>query len=144
MRTSLLNSLAGALLLALPFVLMPNGLGAQQAQACTAELSPQELDAGQSAVQVTANFSEDIGAVSGIQAAEGSGVTLTSPETLRQIQMAREEDETDQPQPIEMAREGNRATLWLNLTEAQSGNHEVTVNGENGSCTGTITVEGGG
>lgn len=143
------ESLVSALTLALFLVLAPDGLAAQEQQEqemepqCTAEVVPQQIQAGHPAVRVALTLSEAIGPVSGLEAPEASGLAVASPEDLPRSEMANEEAEESTPSPIELGAEGNRVTLWLNTAEAVPGTHAVTLTGEQGSCAAEVTVAEG-
>lgn len=111
----------------------------QSQQECTAQLNPTEIAPGQAAVQVRAQLSGDVGAISSLKTPEESGLSLASPEDFAKQKMAREEGE--QPEPIQMADEGNGARVWLSTVGAQAGQHEVVLKGESGQCTARLTVE---
>lgn len=146
MRT-LVRTLSGiATALVLTLALHPGSVQAQEQsqqsqQECTAQLNPTEVALGQPAVRIQAQLSGDVGAVSSLGTPENSGLALASPEDFAKEKMAREEGE--QPEPIQMADQGNRAMVWLSTVGAQAGQHEVVLKGESGRCTAQLTVEDG-
>lgn len=101
---------------------------------CTAELAPAQVQSGEAAVSVTAVLSEQVGEVTGLEAAE-SGITIASPSDLPRTEMAAEES----PQPINLA-EGNSWTIWINTSQAAPGTYDVTFTGSEGTCQGQLTV----
>lgn len=108
-------------------------------QGCTAQLTPQEVAPGQSAVKLQAQLSQEVGAISSFMAANESGLALASPEDFAKENMSREEGE--QPEPIQMAAQGNAAVVWLNTTSAEPGEHRVVLRGNSGKCAATLTVK---
>lgn len=144
MRNESSKFLASVLVLALPFVVAAPASGQQPAanqEACMASFTPASVHAGQPAVQVTAKFSQSVGRVTDVKGSEGSGVSLTSKEGLGRVELSRNQDQDQTPQPIEMAQDMNSATIWLNLQKAQSGEQQITIEGADGNCTGTLTVK---
>lgn len=141
MRRSLMNSLLSVAALTLLLVGTPRLLAAQQQdqpQQCTAQALPESVPAGQAAVQVTFTLSEDVGVIAGLQAPEGSGIKLASPEDLPRQEMANPDVA---PEPIEMSQEQpNVAILWLNTTEAAAGALTVTLTSEDHTCVAQLTV----
>lgn len=142
---SLVRALSGIVAaMALTLAFHPGPVQAQEQeggaqQECTAELSPKQIAPGQAAVPVEARLSEDVGVVSSFRAAEESGLALASPEDFAKEKMTREEGE--QPEPIQMADQGNRAQIWLNTAEAETGQHAVVLEGASGRCTAQLTVK---
>lgn len=117
----------GAMLtLAAAVALMPSSAIAQAPTptatsdvACTAEVSPAQVETGSEAVQVTVTFSEKIGTVTQL---ESDGITLASPMDVPRAPMAAE----DQPRtPIHMGADETRWTFWLNTAEAEEGTHTL-------------------
>ena len=112
------------LLLALPLV----GTGSSQVVLaspveafpgeCELELRPAEVPRGDVRVTVVARLSEDIGEVTGATAQDRSGVEVAAA----------------QPGPDRHVR------LTLNTTEANEGEWQVTVSGEQGECSGQLRV----
>lgn len=110
-----------------------------QQNACTAQVSPASVQVGQKAVQVEATLSQSVGVIKTVDAGD-SGIALASAADLPKSEMARSEKDGE-PQPIQMAAEGNSATLWLNTSSAKAGDQHLTLQGEKGSCTAQLTVE---
>lgn len=149
MRRMPVTSLTGLLLIVQPFSSTGSTAGAQEPSdsipACTVQVAAHTLDAGLSAVRVWAYFSRDIGRVHTLHASEESGIVLASPELLERIRVAESVDpETGSGEiaSIAMGPEPRSARLWLNLFEAVPGEHEITVEGERGRCTGILRVDG--
>lgn len=142
MRTLVRSVSAVATALLLTLALQPSSVQAQEQsqQECSAQLSPTEVSSGEAAVRVQAQLSKDVGAVSSLKTPEGSGLSLASPEDFAREKMAREEGE--QPEPIQMASQGNQARIWLNTVGAQAGQHEVVLQGKSGQCTAQLSVKG--
>jgi len=111
-------------------------------EACTVTLAPEKVDAGLAAVRVEAFLSEAIGTITDLETAEESGIVLTSPERLERIQLGRSGPDGQRPRSIEMARETDRAVVYLNLVKARPGSYSITMEGQRGSCRGTLTVNG--
>lgn len=122
---------AAAAAFALSFVASPIA-----AQECTAELSPAEIESGAAAVEVAVTLSQPVGAVSGVQAAPGSGIAVASPGDVPRTDMAAEEE----PQPIEMGASEDSWTVWLNTTAASPGVYRVAFTGTAGQCEGEVVV----
>lgn len=124
--------------------LVAGSVGAQevpepQLEACTAELSPAEVQAGSAAVEVTATLSEAPGPVTAVEAAPASGIALASPADLPRADMAADEAE-EAPQPIAMGDAANSWTVWLNTANAAPGRYQLTFNAGTASCQGEIIV----
>lgn len=139
MCSSIQTHLSRALFLTLVVALVPSTVSAQ-AQ-CEAQLTPAEVPAGEAAFQVTAQISEDVGAISTVQPASESGLAMASPEDIPRADLAAGDEA---PRPVTMAMEGNSATIWLNSEEAQAGTYEVLLQGEAGSCIAEVSVAAGG
>jgi hypothetical protein len=148
MRTTMKHASAGFLALALSALLVPaavqaqeEGQQAQQQQECSAQVTPEAVEPGQSAVRVKAKLSSSVGQVQGFKAAGESGVTPADPADIgKKTGMTREEGQQP-PQPVEMAAEDQTsAILWLNTEDASAGDHQVTLQGQNGTCSATVTV----
>ncbi len=144
MRKSLMNSLFPVAALALLLVGTPRLVAAQEQtepQQCTAQALPELVQAGQAAVRVTFTLSEDTGVIDGLQAPEGSGIEVASPEDLPKQDMANPDMP---PKPIEMSREQpNVAILWLNTNAAQAGAYVLTLTSEEHTCVAQLTVSEG-
>ena len=158
MRSTPKHALPLALLLAVPFALVPNAVMAQEAeaqeaeaqeadeiQACTAAVTPSQIPAGEAAVKVTVTFTEDFGAIDGLQAPEGSGLAIVSPEEVPMEELANSEEEAAAEAEEMVADEAagaNTFVVWLNSLEATAGTFDVTLIGENGTCTASVEVTG--
>lgn len=156
MRTTIEHASAGFLALALSALLVPAAVQAQeegqqaqqqqeqqqeQEQECSAQVTPEAVEPGQSAVRVKAKLSSSVGQVQGFQAVGESGVTPADPADIgEKTGMAREEEQQP-PQPVEMAAEDQTtAILWLNTEGASPGDHQITLQGQNGTCAATVSV----
>jgi hypothetical protein len=133
------------LLTLLPFALLgltSDSATAQQPEqelaACNATATPQQVQAGEVAAQVSVSLSQPVGQVDQFEAQGDAGLKLAEASDLPRTEMAAE---PEQPQPITMAG-ANQVTLWLNTEEAQPGSYEFTLRGSEGDCRGTITVGG--
>jgi len=123
---------AGAVLAVLAFT-VPTDLPANALEAapdaelntvpseCELTLRPAEIQRVPDAVPVRITLSEEIGEIQGVSLDERSRVKVEQVET---------------PSPAALV-------LTLLTEEAQEGEWTVTVSGEDGECTGTLTVEGG-
>lgn len=135
---TLSRSVAGLATLALALAIGTSQASAQEptlepAQ-CTAELAPAQVQGGEAAVALTVVLSEQVGEVTGLEAAD-SGITVASPGDVGRTEMAAEE----RPQPIDLA-EGNTWTIWVNTSQATPGTYDVTFTGSEGECQGQLTV----
>lgn len=146
MRTTTKQALSGFLALALSVIVLPGAADAQeqeaqQQQECTAQVNPEAVETGQSAVKVKATLASPVGQVRGFEA-PGSGLKPADPAEIgkKKTEMAREEEQQP-PQPVEMAA-GDQATviLWLNTEDASAGDHQVTLQGTDGTCAATVSV----
>ena len=166
MRNLTKATLPVAMTAALAFVLTPRAAHAQQAaehaakqQACTAQVVPSTVEAGQKAVQVQVKLSEKVGAIAKVA---GDEIQLASMADLPKAEMSRsekaetaektesaekggkgEKQESDSPKVVEMAAEGTSATLWLDTQKAKAGKQHVTLQGENGTCTASLEITSG-
>lgn len=131
----------------LPFAFTSVDLSAQVTEeqpevgVCQATVQPAQVTSGSPAARVSITLSQPIGEVSDFQAGEDSGLQLASEEDVRRVAMTAGGQEV---QPIEMANEQNRLTVWVNTADAQAGSHEFTLTGAEGECKGTITINPGG
>jgi hypothetical protein len=108
---------------------------------CAATVTPIEVPAGEIAQSIMVSLSEPIGNVTSFEADEETGLTLTAPEDLARVPLAAAGDQP--PRPIQMASEGNGATIWLNTVDAEPGEYEFSLVGADGSCHGSLTVAAG-
>ena len=128
--------------------LLASAANAQQAQAparpaapaaqCTAKATPVEVATGQNAVKLTFALSAPIGAVSGVQAPEGSGIAVAAATDIPREGLANADQAA---RPIELAAETNTLTLWIKTAGVKAGEFPLTLQGANGTCTGTVTVK---
>lgn len=88
---------------------------------CELTLRPAEVPQGPEAPVVRATLSEEIGEIRGVSVQERSQVQV---------------EEVEAPSP-------NVLVITLRTEEAEAGQWTVTVEGENGQCTGRLTVQGG-
>lgn len=148
MRATTKHAFSGLLALALTVLLVPMTADAQEQteeaaeqeqETCTAELNPNTVTPGEAAVRVQVTLSSSIGEIESVASGEEAGVGLAVPADIREkVEMAQEEGE--QPQPIQMASEGQNALVWLSTAEASPGTHQVALESAEGQCTGEITV----
>lgn len=134
------------LLTLLPFALL--GITSEQANAqlpeqeqmtsCNATATPQQVQAGETATQVSVSLSQPVGQIDEFEAQGDAGLKVAEASDLPRTEMAAE---AEQPEPIQMSG-ANQVTLWLNTEEAQPGSYEFTLTGSEGDCRGTITVGG--
>lgn len=140
MSTRMKRIFPASLALALALALAPQAADAQERsqQECTVEVRPQQIQAGQPAVSVTARLTSGIGEIESLESKDG-GLALATPEDLQQTEMART-TESERPQPVRMSRTGNQATVWLNTEDAGAGTHRFSLTGADGECSGRIEV----
>lgn len=123
------------------FAAAPAGLNAQDpSPQCEATIAPGQLSVGETATRVTISMSLPIGPIMGIEASEGSGIALSSPADLPRTQLAAGEGP---PRPIRMGDAPNTWDVWLNLSEAEEGTHEIMFQSESGTCSAEITIGAG-
>lgn len=147
MRATTKHALSGLLALALTVLLVPMAADAQEQteetaeqETCTAELNPSTVTPGEAAVRVQVALSSSIGEIESVVSGEEAGVRLADPADIQEkVGMAQEEGE--QPQPVQMASEGQNALVWVSTAEASAGTHQVALQSEEGQCIGEITVE---
>ena len=135
-HTSLLGLILAGALAAVPSHVAAQA-APQQQQSCTAEITPGAVEAGARAVPVTITVSQPIGEVTGVRAAEGSGIALAQPTDLPRQQLAAG---AQAPQPIAMGDAANTWIVYLNLAEAEAGAHELSFTSTRGACTSELTV----
>jgi hypothetical protein len=116
----------------------PAGAAAPAAAACTAKATPAEVATGQNAVKLTFALSAPIGAVSGVEAPEGSGLAVAAATDIPRQGLANADQ---QARPIELAAETNTLTLWIKTAGVKAGEFPLKLQGANGTCTGTVTVK---
>lgn len=102
----------------------------QGAQECTARVSPSQAQPGESAVRFNTMVSAPVGRVTGVNAEDESG-----------IQLAEAGDLPAGQQPITQGEGENNWVIWLDLSEAEPGSHELTLTSSEGECTANITVQ---
>lgn len=145
MRKATTAVIGGVLAFAFAALTAPDALHAQEQaetaqQECTAEVKTNPVPAGEQAVALEIQLSQEIGELTGITAPDGSGVALASPDDLAKTDMARQETE-GQPQPIQMAAGNSRsATVWVNTADATPGSYQISFDSEQNSCIGTVKV----
>lgn len=110
-------------------------------QACVDQPMPASLEAGAKAVAVTVQVPNEFGAVTGIEAAEESGIILAEVADLPRTDMA-DQDEVA-PRPINMGDAAGMWTVWLNLSEVEPGSYDVTFSSKTSHCTAHLTVVAG-
>lgn len=109
---------------------------------CVGDLSPASVEAGVKAVAVTVEVSEMMGAVTGIETGEDSGISMAIAADLPKTEMARPVGEVAAAaQLITMAEAANTWTIWLNVAEAEAGSHDVTFTSSAGNCTAHLLVK---
>lgn len=112
-----------------------------RAQECTATITPAQVQAGQQAVRLNVRFSEDVGDLTRLQAAD-SGITVAEAGDLPRTDLAAN---APAPRPIAMAEgQQNTWTVYVNTEDARPGSHRVTFVGAEGGCTAQLTVQGEG
>jgi hypothetical protein len=108
-----------------------------ETEACTAQVNPAQVAPGEKAQQITVAFPQQVGAITGVEAAEGSGITLSAAADLPRTELAAGEPA---PSPIEMGEGPNTWNVYLDLSQANAGTHELTFRSSEGDCTAEITV----
>jgi hypothetical protein len=111
---------------------------APAAAQCTAKATPAEIATGQNAVKLTFALSSPIGAVSAVEAPEGSGIALAAAAEIPREGLS---NPADQGRPIELAAETNTVTLWIKTAGVKAGAFDLKLQGQNGTCTGSLTVK---
>jgi hypothetical protein len=139
---ALTRSICCATALAAALILMPTTLVGQEIpelpqQQCTAELSPAAVPAGSDAVRIMATLSEDVGAVTGVEGTEESGIAMASPMDMPRTEMA---VAGGQPQPIQMGAGENAWALWLNTSGAEPGDHRIRIIADGGVCEAPLSI----
>jgi hypothetical protein len=108
-----------------------------ETEACTAQVNPAQVAPGEKAQQITVAFPQQVGAITGVEAAEGSGIALSAAADLPRTELAAGEPA---PSPIEMGEGPNTWNVFLDLSQANAGTHELTFRSSEGDCTAEITV----
>jgi hypothetical protein len=126
-----------ALALAAAFVATPLDLRAQE---CTATITPAQVQAGQQAVRLNVSFSEDVGELTRLQAAD-SGIQLAEAGDLPRTDLAAN---APAPRPIAMAQgQEDTWTVYVNTEDARPGSHRITFVAAEGGCTAQLNVQAG-
>ena len=121
--------------LAAALVALPVDLRAQE---CTATITPAQVQAGQQAVRLNVRFSEDVGELNRLQAAD-SGIALAEAGDLPRTNLAAN---APAPRPIAMAEgQDNTWTVFVNTEDARPGSHRITFVAAEGGCTAQLTVQ---
>lgn len=137
-KTSLFGIALVAALVALPAHVTAQQPAQQQQQACTADVTPAQLQVGAEATPLMITVSQAIGEVSGVEAGE-SGITLAEAGDLPRTPLAAPDEA---PRPIRMGDSETQWIVYLNTVEAEPGQHEITFRSDRGECTAQITVGG--
>ncbi len=116
--------------------------GMTQASSCKANVMPMEIKKGAAATRLSVTLSKPIGTITDFTAPPRSGVTLASAQDLSKLDMSHSHG--TQATAIQMAAQGNRATLWLSTSDATAGTYRFTLDGSNGHCSGRLEVAAGG
>ena len=112
-----------------------------RAQECTATITPAQVQAGQQAVRLNVRFSEDVGDLTRLQAAD-SGIALAEAGDLPRTDLAAN---APAPRPIAMAEgQENTWTVFVNTEDARPGSHRITFVGAEGGCTAQLAVQAAG
>jgi hypothetical protein len=112
----------------------------QPDQVCTAQVLTSRISTPEPAARVVVTLPEAIGEEIAFEPRAGSGLTLANTEDLGRVPMA---NEGERPEPVEIANEGRRITLFLNTSSAQPGVHQFALKGSAGTCTGSLNVAPG-
>jgi hypothetical protein len=117
---------------------------------CTAQAEPAQVQAGQAAVRLTFTLSSGIGAITGVEAPEGSGLALAAAQDIPRAAMANPTpnanaaDASQEAKPIELAAESNTVSVWLKTAGVQAGEFELKLKGENDTtCNTKVRVAAG-
>lgn len=143
MNRYLVRSLRAGLFGVVPLALLASTASAQEEEGdpCTADLSPASIRVESPAMRVTARLSRNVGEITAVDGPGASGVRLSTSAELELMAKAAQEDE-DPEQPIALSADGHTATLWLNTEDAEPGRYTITLEGETGTCTSEITIDG--
>jgi hypothetical protein len=115
---------------------------AAPAAQCTAQVEPAQVPTGQAAVRLTFTLSSGIGAISGVDAQQGSGLALAAPADIPRAAMANPAtanpaatnaaaNANAEARPIQLAAQPNTVTVWLKTAGVQAGEFDLTLKGEN-------------
>ena len=94
----------------------------QQQQACT--IQPAQVQAGSEAERVTVTLNRPGAEITGLEAPEGSNIELASEENIPRTPLAGADQ--PRPEPISMGEAENQWVVYLNLSDAEAGSHELT------------------
>ena len=134
-----ITRILGAVAVAAAVVGTPHDVTAQVANpvapACTAEVLPVEIATGEMAARLSVVLSADIGDVTSMEAAEGSGIAVSAPADLPRVPLA-----TEEPSAITAGIGDNTWTVWVSTHDVDPGTHAVTFIGPEGRCTADLTV----
>lgn len=126
-----------ALALGAAFVATPLDLRAQE---CTATITPAQVQAGQQAVRLNVSFSEGVGELTRLQAAD-SGIQLAEAGDLPRTDLAAN---APAPRPIAMAQgQDDTWTVYVNTEDARPGSHRITFVAAEGGCSAQLNVQAG-
>jgi hypothetical protein len=110
----------------------------QQAAACTAQIQPATVETGARVVPITVTVSDaQFGEVTGVAAPSASGIALAGASDLPREPLAAGQPA---PRPIAMGDAANKWVVYLNVSGAQAGRHELTFRSGRGQCTAQLTV----
>jgi hypothetical protein len=143
--SSMLGLALAAALVALPAQLVaqdvpqPQPQEPQQQQTCTAQIQPAQVEAGSNAERVTVTLQQPVGEITGVEGAEGSNIELAAETDLPRTPLAGADQ--PRPQPISMGDAENQWVVYLNLSEAEAGSHELTFNTGEGQCTARLMIQ---
>jgi len=141
MNRYLVRSLRAGLFGVMPLAFLASTASAQEEEggACTADLSPASIRIESPAIRVTARLSRNVGQITAVEGPGASGVRLSTSAELELMAKAAQEDPEE---PIALSADGHTATLWLNTEDAEPGSYTITLEGETGTCTSEITIDG--
>ncbi len=145
MRSNINPLLLSALAVALvPGAVLAQEQGEAQAEeavsACTVEVEPADLPAGEAAVHLLVSPSQDVGAIIGFEAPEESGLVIADVKDIPRSEMAAEDEAEAEPKPIELADEANVYTVWLSTADAVAGTFDVRFATTESYCDGRLNV----
>jgi hypothetical protein len=108
----------------------------QQQPMCTAQVSPSQLQPGQAATAVNVTVSQAIGEITEVEAGT-SGLALAAAGDVPRTPLAAPDEA---PRPIRMGDSPTQWIVFLNTSEVEAGEHEITFKSERGECSATLTV----